>query len=156
MAGPTGDGEHNPGESLDDDAVAARWAELTSSLGELRMPASDDAAGVPQAAAAPTPPPGPRDYSSEPLDEDDDDPGAGIDGFVPPEPEPLTHADPALTLGWVATVGSVLVGIVLAVVWHPLPSGVLGGLGLILLAGVALLLWRMPDHRDDHSDGAVV
>lgn len=158
MAGPTRDGEHEPGESLDDAAVAARWAELTASLGELHMPGPDTADGpLPLAAPAPAPPPpGPRDYSPGPEGDDEDDPASGIDGFVPPEPEPLTHADPALTLGWVATVGSVLVGIVLAVVWHPLPGGVLGGLGLVLLAGVVLLLWRMPDRRDDHSDGAVV
>ncbi|MPV88578.1 hypothetical protein [Georgenia ruanii] len=201
MAGPTRDGDS---DSLDDDAVAARWAELTASLGELHVPVETDddgrarpvgtspdtaggpadarpggespvagntstgesaggdrgaAAGAPDRRdAAPTgwsgppsaQPPGPRDYS--PAEEDED-------GYEPPDPEPLTHADPALTLGWVAALGSVLVGIVLSLVWRPVPTGMLAVLGLTLLGGVGLLLWRMPDGRDDDhdpSDGAVV
>ncbi|KAE8763845.1 hypothetical protein [Georgenia thermotolerans] len=202
MAGPTRDGDSN---SLDDDTVAARWAELTASLGELHVPAEmdddgragpvgtspDTAGGAPQnrpgsgfpgtgddgAGARPAgadrdagdgapdappalstgpsgppsaQPPGPRDYS--PAEEDDE-------GYEPPDPEPLTHADPALTLGWVAALGSVLVGIVLSLVWRPVPTGMLAVLGLTLLGGVGLLLWRMPDGRDDDHDpsgGAVV
>ncbi|MFH5823018.1 hypothetical protein [Georgenia sp. AZ-5] len=175
MPGPTRDGEQDPHESLDDATVAARWAELTAELGELQVPADDggtrlgrsgpDAAAAasptpageaapelragPSGPAAPVPLPGPRDYS--PAEDDEDE------GYVPPEPEPLTHADPALTLGWVLAVGSVLLGFVLAVVWRPLPDGVLGGLGAALVGGVALLLWRMPARRDDdRDDGAVV
>lgn len=203
MAGPTRDGDS---DSLDDDTVAARWAELTASLGELDVPlerdddaragtvgtspdtaggatdagpgggsavtgetptgavaggdrnADADADGPNHAAIVPTgwsgppsaQPPGPRDYS--PAEEDDE-------GYEPPDPEPLTHADPALTLGWVAALGSVLVGIVLSLVWRPVPIGMLAILGLTLLGGVGLLLWRMPDGRDgdhDPSDGAVV
>jgi hypothetical protein len=176
MAGPTRDGDS---DSLDDDTVAARWAELTASLGDLEVPGEvadgdrgtrvdapgTDAPGTdvpgavtpgavtpgatsPAVAGPPAAPPGPRDYVP---DEEDDE------GYEPPEPESLTHADPALTLGWVAALGSVLVGFVLFVVWRPVPTGVLAVLGLTLLAGVALLLWRMPDgHDDDRSDGAVV
>ncbi|TRW47165.1 hypothetical protein [Georgenia yuyongxinii] len=193
MAGPTRDGEHDSSDSLDDATVAARWAELTASLGELEVPAvadpprdpargtsadgpstegprpdgpgntvgwTDDgtadavgrvdaASGAGAGASGALPLPGPRDYVA---DEDDDE------GYVPPEPEPLSHADPALTLGWVAAVGSVVVAIVLAILWRPLPTTVLTVLGLTMLAGVALLLWRMPDGSDpdDRSDGAVV
>ena len=200
MAGPTRDGDS---DSLDDDTVAARWAELTASLGELHVPVEmdddgragpvgtspdatggstdagpgggsrgtgntatggaagsdrDAAAGGPDQTAVPPgwtgspapQPPGPRDYS--PAEEDDE-------GYEPPDPEPLTHADPALTLGWVAALGSVLVGIVLSLVWRPVPTGMLAVLGLTLIGGVGLLLWRMPDGRDDDHDpsgGAVV
>lgn len=192
MAGPTRDGEHDSSDSLDDATVAARWAELTASLGELDLPATTDpprdlprgptpdggpgatqadgpgntvgwpddgtadavgridaAGGATTGPAGELPLPGPRDYLA---------PEDGEEGYVPPEPEPLTHADPALTLGWVAAVGAVVVGIVLAVAWRPLPTSVLTALGLTMLAGVALLLWRMPDgsDHDDRSDGAVV
>lgn len=77
---------------------------------------------------------------------------------MPPEPEPWIGGDPVLLLGWFATVGPVLVTALLAVVWRPLPGTVLGVAGLVLIAGVALLLWRMPAHRDhdDPSGGAVV
>lgn len=177
MAGPNREGDP-PGE-LDDAAVAARWAELTASLGELAVPPPErpgptpdepgpdrsvpgdvpgDVPGeeiparpadLPGARVVRPAAPGPRDYVP---DEDDDE------GYEPPEPEPLTHADPAVTLGWVATIGAVVLGVVLSVVWRPVPDGVLGALALVLAGGVGLLLWRMPARRDrdDRSDGAVV
>lgn len=182
MAGPNREGEP-PGEprELDDDAVAARWAELTAALGDLAVPPpSADGAGPDRTGPDRTgpdepdpaevrddarpadlpgarvvrhaaPEPGPRDHVP---DEDDDE----DDGYEPPDPEPLTHADPAVTLGWVATVGAVVLGVVLSVVWRPVPEGVLGVLALVLVGGVGLLLWRMPARRDrdDRSDGAVV
>ncbi|RPF28669.1 hypothetical protein [Georgenia muralis] len=174
MAGPNREGEP-PGEprELDDAAVAARWAELTASLGELAVPPPEHPtpgepgpdrpgpgavpgderparpADLPGARVVRPAAPGPRDYVP---DEDEDE------GYEPPEPEPLTHADPAVTLGWVATIGAVMLGVVLSVVWRPVPDGVLGALALVLAGGVGLLLWRMPARRDrdDRSDGAVV
>ena len=176
MAGPNREGDP-PGEprELDDAAFAARWAELTASLGELAVPPPErpgatpdepgpdrsgpgDVLGDGHPVRPADPPgarvvrpaaPGPRDYVP---DEDDDE------GYEPPEPEPLTHADPAVTLGWVATIGAVVLGVVLSVVWRPVPEEVLGALALVLAGGVGLLLWRMPARRDrdDRSDGAVV
>ncbi|MPV37667.1 hypothetical protein [Georgenia subflava] len=164
MAGPTRDespdGDDAPGDALDDAAVDARWAELTAALGELRMPeAPEPEVGAAESADRPVhrpAPPGPRDYSPE--DDDEDDPASGIDGFEAPDPGPLDHTDPALTLGWVGVVGSVVVGLLLAIFWSPVPTLVLVGLGAALVGGVALLLWRMPTEPDDSGpgDGAVV
>lgn len=154
MAGPTApDGAPGPHEpELDDETVAARWAELTASLGPLDVAPEppDPPRAIPDLpraipAEAQERPLGPRDYLA---DEDE--------GFVPPEPAPLSHADPALTLGWIATVGSLLTGLVLALVWRPLPDGVFAVLGGVLLAGVGLLLWRMPSRRDDDPSGGAV
>lgn len=155
MGGPSAP-DGNPREpELDDETVASRWAELTASLGPLDVPAP--APATPEEPPAPSAPAvdepvarplGPRDY----LEDEDEE------GYVPPEPEPLSHADPALTLGWVATVVSLLTGLVLALVWRPLPDAVFAVLGGVLVAGVGLLLWRMPAGRDhdDPSGGAVV
>lgn len=163
MAGPTRDGVPDGEEPLDDATVAARWAELTADLGELRVPSEDElspSTAVPPEplGARPVPAAGPRDYEPAPEREDDDDPSSGIDGFVPPEPEPLTHADPALTLGWVATIGSLVVGLLLFVLDPSVPSWVTVVLAVALLGGVGLLLWRMPARPEDRGpgDGAVV
>ncbi|MFC7406081.1 hypothetical protein [Georgenia alba] len=157
MAGPSRDGASEPGP-LDDAQVAERWAELTAELGELEVPRDErsdrdpdlEADGDGATATHQPRPLGPRDY----LEQEDPD----GDRYVPPDPEPLQHSDPALTLGWVATVGSLLVGLVLFVVTSP-GRWVTVGLGATLLCGVGLLLWRMPAHRDedgDDGDGAVV
>ncbi|GAA4433105.1 hypothetical protein GCM10023169_39720 [Georgenia halophila] len=175
MAGPSRDGANDPGP-LDDATVAERWAELTAELGDLEVPedprrddrsprdrAAPDGAAPDGAAPgggatpddgdqAPAPrarPLGPRDYIE--IEDPDEQ------RFVPPEPGPLEHTDPVLTLGWVATIGSLLLGLVLFVLASP-GGWVMLALGAALLCGVALLLWRMPANRDDddHSDGAVV
>lgn len=163
MAGPTRDGGRDSEEPLDDATVAERWAALTADLGELRVPSEDElspSTAVPPEPSGPraVPAAGPRDYEPTAEREDDDDPASGIDGFVPPEPEPLTHADPALTLGWVATIGSLVVGLLLFVLDPSVPTWVVGLLAVALLGGVGLLLWRMPARPEDRGpgDGAVV
>lgn len=156
ISDPEGRDPHGREPELDDETVDSRWAELTAELGALDVaaePAAPESEGL--LLPGPVPPPartlGPRDYLADEEDEEDE-------RYVPPEPAPLTHADPVLTLGWVATVTSLLAGLVLALVWRPLPDGVLATLGGMLLAGVALLLWRMPARRDhdDPSGCAVV
>jgi hypothetical protein len=164
MAGPTRDGGPDSGEPLDDATVAERWAELTADLGELHVPSAEELRPTAPVPPEPQPPrpvpaPGPRDYEAAPEREDDDeDPSSGIDGFVPPDPEPLTHADPALTLGWVATIGSLLLGLVLFVLDRSVPTWLVATLAVALLGGVGLLLWRMPARPEDRGpgDGAVV
>ena len=176
MAGPTRDGGTNSDEPLDDATVAERWAELTADLGELHVPTDDELRDVPDAASGPSGPsepfgpsqpgapspeprPGPRDYEPAPeTDGDEEDPSSGIDGFVPPDPDPFSHADPALALGWVSTIGSLVVGLILFVLYRSLPDWVLTTLAVTLIGGIALLLWRMPAGPDDRGpgDGAVV
>ncbi len=184
MAGPSRDGDTEPGP-LDDATVAQRWAELTADLGDLEVPdglredaetargdggsagtdenpqtdvpqrrpdrdgALDPGAFAPSRDLFAERALGPRDYL-EPEDPDGD-------RFVPPDPEPIGGADPVLTLGWVATAGSLLAALVLVVLASP-PRWLLLALGAALLCGIGLLLWRMPAGRDedDHDDGAVV
>jgi len=170
MAGPTRDGGTDNDEPLDDATVAERWAELTRELGELHVPTDEElretdderratsSGPVEPVPPRPLPAPGPRDYEPGPETEDDEDPSSGIDGFVPPDPDPFSHSDPALALGWVATVGSLIVGLVLFAFDPALPSWVLLTLAVTLLGGIGLLLWRMPAGPDDRGpgDGAVV
>lgn len=139
MAGPTRDGADGP---LDDDAVQARWAEITAHLGDLRTPptpAGEEAAPAPSRA-----PYGPRDYAVE----DDDD-----EGFEPPDPGPVRATDPVVVLGWAAVAGSLLALIVLPLAWDPLPGLVVTAVIAVLVAGAGLLLWRMPRSRDDDGWG---
>lgn len=152
--------------------VDARWRQIVAELGDL------DTAGTPptgpephartgrpdprpgtddgHASAAPsTPAPGsdPRAWQPDPAVEEAED------HFVPPDPGPVLGGDPLLTMAWTATVGVPALVVVAAVVWRDIPMSVLTAAGAVFLAGVGLLLWRMPHRRDDERDddpGAVV
>jgi len=156
MAGPT----REPGGDVPDD-FEARWAELTSRLGELRLPpAEDDPAPEPEAEPrAATFVVGPRDYRPTPETEDDDDPERDVvDGFVEPDPDPLSRAEPVLVVGWVSLLGGLALMVVCVLAWRGAPGMVwLVAVGA-LATGIGLLLWRMPARRDadDYDDGAVV
>lgn len=127
MAGPTRDGA--PGEDPRGDDVDTQWADLTARLGELRLPppGDDEADVAPPAPAAYVPPaPGPRDYAPrEPGRGEDEDEDAGrdlVDGFSPPDPDPLTDAHPVVALGWTAVVLGVAVMFLSAIVWQDAPA----------------------------------
>jgi hypothetical protein len=162
MAGPTRD--RGPDDARGDD-IDAQWAELTARLGELRLPPPDvgeaDAA-VPTPAAYTPPAPGPRDYvprEAGPQEDTDDDPGRDlVDGFVPPDPDPLSGAHPVVALGWSGVVAGLAVMFLCAIAWRGAPAFVWLMAVAALVAGVGLLLWRMPARRDadDYDDGAVV
>ncbi|MDD9207803.1 hypothetical protein PU560_15205 [Georgenia sp. 10Sc9-8] len=141
MAGPTRGGADGP---LDDDAVQARWAEITAHLGELGTPPAPT--GEEPAPTPPRAPSGPRDYA---VDEDEDE----DDGFEPPDPGPVRATDPVVVLGWAAVAGSLLALIVLPLAWSPLPGLVVTTVIAVLVAGAGLLLWRMPRSRDDDGLG---
>ena len=99
----------------------------------------------------PTGPVGPRDW-----DEDEDGPEAH---FVPADPGPVVGGDPLLTLAWVAVLGPLLLALVVAVAWRSAPVVLLQAAGIVLAAGLGVLVWRMPAHRridDGPSDGARV
>lgn len=175
MAGPTRDGGSTDGSGAEDpredgvvdpreEDIAAQWADLTARLGELRLPPPPEDADEPaEVPAGYTPPaPGPRDFSPrDPRadDDEDDDPGRDlVDGFQPPDPDPLSGAHPVVALGWAAVGGSILVMVLCAVAWRSAPGIVWVVSAAALLGGAGLLLWQMPARRDadDYGDGAVV
>jgi hypothetical protein len=110
--------------------VDARWVEIVS---ELSAPAD------------------PRSWAPDPDAEEAED------HFVPPEPPPVLGGDPLLTMAWVAVAGVPLLLLVAIIVWRDVPDVVLQAAGAAFLAGVGLLLWRMPHEKgDDAGPGAVV
>ncbi len=115
---------------LDPAEVEARWAGIVTEL-----------AGSPD----------PRSWAPDPAVEEAED------HFTPPDPGPVLGGDPLLTLAWSAVVGVPLLLMVAVVAWRSIPAVVLQAAGVAFLAGVGLLLWRMPRDRDsDAGPGAVV
>ena len=176
MAAPNPDADPGTPDDLPDDAVEARWADIVAQLGPLDgpdapehgassgsssqptggpAPAGDDPPVAAGPAAAPVAGQGPRDWPATPevdaLDEADSH-------FVPPEPEPLLSRDPLLTMAWSVVAAVPILTVVLVVVRALVPAlhvpGWLGPVGGgLFLAAVAVLLWRMPHHRDPEDDG---
>jgi hypothetical protein len=145
MALPSGhgDGEPQPDPDHDgpsDDEVDRRFAELTAGF-DTPQPAPAD----------PTPPAvsGPRDYV---VADEIDEP------FAPPEPEPLGTADPLLLIAWIGAVGGPIAFILLLLLWSTAPGIVWLTALCVMLAGWAVVIWRLPRSRDDagNDDGAVV
>ncbi|PJI93493.1 hypothetical protein [Luteimicrobium subarcticum] len=140
-----------------------RWHELVA---DLQVDGSvDDAEGRPGPGApsagwgtfdvAPwVRTPGPRDWPAsdevEALEEAESH-------YQPPEPPPVLGRDPLKNLAWGAVAGVPAVLFVLLLVVRPFPRlvGAIGG--VLFLAGIAVLVWRMPHERqDDDGPGAVV
>ncbi|WP_324650952.1 hypothetical protein [Georgenia sp. H159] len=159
MAGPTR-GAADSGNPPDDD-FDAQWADLTSRLGELRLPPAQDDADSPAPGPAPevaAPSPGPRDYTPTAETEDDDPARDVVDGFVQPDPDPLSRAEPVVVLGWAGVLGGLTLMVVCVLAWRGAPGIVWLAAVAALAVGIGLLLWRMPARRDadDYDDGAVV
>ncbi|MBO0610823.1 hypothetical protein [Myceligenerans salitolerans] len=106
-------------------------------------------------------PSGPRDWPVTPeveaLEEADTH-------FTPPEPEPLlSDKDPLLTMAWIAVAGIPVLALVSVIAVAAIPAlnipALVGQVALgLFVAGLGVLLWRMPHHRDPEDDdpGAVV
>ncbi|GAB3169282.1 hypothetical protein GCM10027059_33840 [Myceligenerans halotolerans] len=104
---------------------------------------------------------GPRDWPVTPgveaLEEADTH-------FTPPEPEPLlSDKDPLLTMAWIAVAGIPILALVSVIIVAAIPTftipALVGQVALgLFVAGLGVLLWRMPHHRDPEDDdpGAVV
>ena len=90
---------------------------------------------------------GPRDYS--PPDEEDDD-------FEPEDPPSLAGAEPLLVLAWLGAVGGPLSLLLAAFFWQSAPLVLVLGVVAIFVASAVYLVMRLPQHRDDDDDGAVV
>lgn len=165
--------EPGSGEPGDDDGldVEARFAEIVSDLDGVSAPADGTRGDEPPGASGPgdsaprgsqsfpsapwVRPSGPRDWPTTPeveaLEEEQTH-------FTPPDPPLHLGRDPLLNLAWVLVVGVPLATLVLIVLLQPFPA-VVGPVGAgLFLAGLGILIWRMPKHRDadDHDPGAVV
>lgn len=106
-------------------------------------------------------PAGPRDWPVTPeveaLEEADSH-------FTPPEPEPLLNdKDPLLTMAWIAVAGIPVLALITVIAVAAIPAfsipALVGQVALgLFVAGLGVLLWRMPHRRDPEDDdpGAVV
>ncbi|GAA2196612.1 hypothetical protein [Sinomonas flava] len=81
-----------------------------------------------------------------------------VGDFVPEEPKPiLAGADPAVVLAWCGALGGPLALLVFALVWRAVPGFVIALLIAAFVAGVGVLIMRLPRHKeDDGDDGARV
>lgn len=93
---------------------------------------------------------GPRDWPTTPEQAAAEE---ADDHFVPPEPPHLLGHDPLANLAWGMVALAPLVVLVLLVVVRPFPRLAAELAGAAFLAGVAILVWRMPGRRDDDHDG---
>jgi hypothetical protein len=164
-------------DDLPDADVDARWSDIVARLGDLEDPRRDagpaaDADTGTEAEVPPAPDPstdaappatvaaGPRDWPTTPGAEALE---AEESHFVPPDPGPITDREPLTTLAWTVVVAVPLLVVLRVVVGAFAPGLVLPGwltptAGLLFLAGVGVLVWRMPHRRDpdDTDPGAVV
>jgi hypothetical protein len=100
-------------------------------------------------------PAGPRDWPLTPEVEalEDED-----SHFTPPEPPPLLSRDPLLTMAWSFVVGVPILALIGMIVSAAMPSvsipPLAGQIGLgLFVAGLGVLIWRMPHQRDPDDDG---
>ncbi|MGN7704822.1 hypothetical protein [Cellulosimicrobium sp. 22601] len=157
--------------------VDAQWAGIVAELSDLSELDRDAARGPDDGAGpadGPSPAPregrdvlgsvpvapwvrtsGPRDWPTTPEVEDLEE---AESHFVPPDPPLVLGRDPLLTMAWALVVGVPILLLVVLVVVRPYPVIVAQVGGGAFLAGLAILLWRMPHRRedDDEGPGAVV
>jgi len=81
-----------------------------------------------------------------------------LEHFVPPDPGPVFGGDPLLTMAWVGAAGIPIALLIMVVAWRTAPTILLQVAGVVFALSCALLVWRLPHHRDDtdHDSGAVV
>lgn len=100
-------------------------------------------------------PAGPRDWPLTPeveaLEEEESH-------FTPPVPPPLLSRDPLLTMAWSFVVGIPSLAVIGMIVSAAVPSvsipALAGQVGLgLFVAGLGVLIWRMPHQRDPDDDG---
>jgi hypothetical protein len=164
---PTPDASGASGADLPD--VEARWADIVADLSDVSAAAesavadadSREAPGAPRDLhdAFPVAPwvqaPGPRDWPATPEVEDLEE---AESHFTPPDPEVGIGRDPLLTMAWGLVAGVPILLLVGMVLLRPFPTVVAQIAGGLFVAGLGVLLWRMPHRRedDDAGPGAVV
>jgi hypothetical protein len=85
------------------------------------------------------------------VDEPDD-----ADAFVPPDPPPLPRGDVISRLAWAAVLGGPAFLLVVVLAWRHAPQPLILTALVAFVGGFITLVYRMPKHRDDDDDGAVV
>ncbi|MCB2177048.1 MAG: hypothetical protein KQH57_14645 [Actinomycetales bacterium] len=138
-ADPAPDGARAPERPPDADPTPRRRKDDVPGAHTVR-PADPDASG-------------PRNWAPDPAVEEAED------HFVPPDPGPVLGGDPLLVMAWVAVLAAPLLVLVAVIAWPTMPTWLLEVAGVAFLAGVGLLLWRMPHRRDpddEDDNGAVV
>lgn len=167
--GPDDDPHDEEQGTAPDADVDREWQAIVARLRATQDGADPAAAGsdpevedptgpaAPAAPAWPGRPPGtpspadPRAWSVDPEVEEQDT------HFVPPDPGPVLGGDPLLTLAWGAVVGAPLLMLLSVTLWRSAPTVLLQVVGAVFVAGLGILLWRMPDRRHhDDGPGAVV
>ncbi|UKJ65059.1 hypothetical protein H1Q78_06835 [Cellulosimicrobium cellulans] len=179
--GPEHPGPDDEGARHDDSPrepaldVDAQWAGIVAELSDLSVLDRDaarrpeDGDGPADAPDGPGPSPrdgrdvlgsvpvapwvrtsGPRDWPTTPEVEDLEE---AESHFVPPDPPLVLGRDPLLTMAWALVVGVPILLLVVLVVVRPYPVIVAQVGGGAFLAGLAILLWRMPHRRDDVDEG---
>ncbi|GAA2224033.1 hypothetical protein GCM10010413_17060 [Promicromonospora sukumoe] len=131
------------------------WTVGGAASGSADAGSRDGSGTGPDAGSRATPPSGPRDW---PLSPDAEALEEADSHFTPPEPPALLSRDPLLTMAWsfvvgipvLAVVGMIVSAAVPAVSIPPLAGQI--GLGLFV-AGLGVLIWRMPHQRDPDDDG---
>lgn len=155
--------EDGPPDSPDD--LDAQWADLTARLGPLdpgllaeftdtgtdESPAIEETTeSTPPSRPASAPVPrGPRDYDDPDPEDDDGD-------FVAPDPGPVLGAPTPNTLPWAGAVGGPIAVLLMLVLWPGAPPAAYLTAMVATMAGLLTLWWRLPVHRHDDDDGAVV
>lgn len=150
-----------PDDEADPRDFDARWAEIVADLGEPE--------GIDLPEAEVTPPAGHvvrgadepvlsgRDWAGTDQIDAAEEAVDEQEHFVPPDPGPVLGADPLRVLTWAVAIGVPVLYVILLVAWHDPPGWLAPVAGVLLLAAVAVLVWRMPHRRDQDSDsGAVV
>lgn len=170
-----------PRDDADEPTEAERWDAIVAQLSDLHGPVPDvptthegdtRAVSYPVAPWVSDPrtirPAGGRDGTPPELTGRDwegtnqiDDAEASVDAeehFEPLDPGPVLGGDPLLTMAWFAAAGMPIFFFTLLVAWRDAPTVLVEAAGVVFALGVAVLIWRMPDHRRDDSDdhGAVV
>lgn len=140
------DDEGDAGDRVSDPAADAPGTPADASGGPA------DVSGIESRVILPA---GPRDWplspEAEALEEEESH-------FTPPEPPPLLSRDPLLTMAWSFVVGVPVLAVVGIVVSAAVPAlsipPLVGQIGLgLFVAGLGVLIWRMPHQRDPDDDG---
>ncbi|MBO3093678.1 hypothetical protein [Cellulomonas dongxiuzhuiae] len=158
--------EPQPSTPEDDEVWASIVARLSDVDGgtdpALRRLLSDPEDGTPppdDGAPAPGLPAsaGGRDWDGTTQYDLAEDEVDDLEHFVPEDPGPVTSTDPLLTLAWGAAAGVPLFLLVVVTVWRDAPTLLVRAAAVVFVVAVAVLVWRMPQHREPtDGDGAVV